>query len=415
MLLSNVQAQQIKPLNIGDTISGNIFNLITENSNNGLSATALNNKLIILDFMNTGCSSCIAALPRLDSLGQEFKKDLTVFVSTPESAVRVNNFTKHNAIAKGISISFITTDTLLERYFPHVYISHIVWINKGKIIAITHSDYVTDKHIKEVLSGVEIRWPVKSDVTNFDYHKSLLTINPETIPETSLPGKIEYTAFFPHLDNITPRFTMVYDSISNTTRVTAINYTLLQLCLKAFGLPPNYELSRVALAKVLEKYCHNTGKQTTNTDWQRQYTYCYETSIKGKLSNDMMQKKLQRDISAQYRLKAFVKDSVVNCWVLQYDSSKQEYPFERFPNYAAALKNNSTSVWSLVYKISHTFFHVPAVNRTSFGSQQYVKFQKVNLNDINAVNNAIAPYGLTFVQTEMKMPVLYLRSNQSLN
>lgn len=359
--------------------------------------------------MNTGCSGCIAALPRMDSLTKLFKSRVSIFVSTPQDPDKVNYFKSHNAIGQKVSLPFITKDTLLEKYFPHVYISHIVWIYKGVVVAITHSDYVSEKNIREVLSGAVIRWPVKRDVTDYDYSSPLFSSNKAAIPEFSLPQHIWYTAFTSHLDNITPRYSIYYDSLSHTTRITAINYSLLQLCLKAFGLPPNYGLSRIAADTALQKYFLKSNDGSTATDWKNQYTFCYETQIEGCPSDSIIQKKLNLDIETQFGITAYSKSKSMDCWVLVYDSSKQKIPFDKFTNYATAKKSNETSIWSLLYRMNHTFYHPPVINKSLFGAQQYIKAKEENLTDITAVNSLLADYGLTFKVVQKEIPILFIK------
>ncbi len=404
--------QKIQPLTIGDTINENVIKLIAAKCNEPSPIHNIEDKLILLDFMNTGCSGCIGALPRMDSLMGIFKNKFIVFVSTPQGLDKVNYFKNHNAIGKKISLPFISKDSALEKYFPHLYISHIVWIYKGKVVAITHSDYVTAKNIRKVLSGAPIQWPVKKDVLNYDYNQTLLIRNPAAIPDFSEPKHTWYTAFTSHLANISPKYTQRYDSATNTTSITVINYTLLKFYQKIFNLPMRFALSRLSIDTSLERFIHKTDINSTRTDWTNSYTFCYETQMEGRPSVEKIKEKMNQDIARQFSITAYIKDTSITCWELLYDSSRQKLPFDKFNYYTTALKNNENSIWGLVYLMNNMLFHVPVINKAVCNLQQYIKVEKVDLTDINAINKMIAPYGFSLKLSQMQMPFLFIHPSK---
>lgn len=125
-------------------------------------------RLLILDFGNTRCSGCIAALPRMDSLQKMFGHQIQLFWVTYEPEVDIQKFWKRSKLTQNNALQTIVEDTLLSAHFKHRLWPHEVWIYKGKVIAITEPEYVDAKNIKKVLSGTAINWPIKNDFYAFD-------------------------------------------------------------------------------------------------------------------------------------------------------------------------------------------------------------------------------------------------------
>lgn len=156
-----------RSLNIGDTLSRSDLATIFQASNlpKNRKTLALNNykdDLIILDFMNSSCSGCIAAIPKLDSLKNKFDK-LKVFMVSSEKIERSLYFFQHNEIARKTKIPMIYGDTILKKLFPHMFISHLVWIKNAKVLAITRTKEVNQENINKVVVGEKINFPIKND------------------------------------------------------------------------------------------------------------------------------------------------------------------------------------------------------------------------------------------------------------
>ncbi len=154
-------AQQIKPITIGDKVPDvaikNIYNYPALQS----MLSAFNNKLLILDFMATNCSSCIKALPAFDALQKKYVDKIQIVLVTNQSAERVKTFLHNHTECK---LPMLSSDTVLSKLFPHTYISHEVWIKDGIVKAITYPEYVNAKNVEAVLAGSLISLPIKNDL-----------------------------------------------------------------------------------------------------------------------------------------------------------------------------------------------------------------------------------------------------------
>ena len=410
----SVHAQDIKPLSIGDTVPNLVLHNVINYKDSVIRLSDFKDKLVILDFMNTGCSSCIAALPPMDSLSKASHGKVHFFLSIPEHANRARAFIQTNPIGKKVLFPVVTADQPLEAYFPHVYISHIVWIYRGTVVAITHSDYVTATHIKEILSGSPVaHWPVKRDVTGYKKGTSILAVNAEAIPEFSFPSHLWYWAFSSHLDNIPAHYSLQYEPKVHETRLTIINRSLFQMFLYAYGLPLDFDLSRTGVTEISELYIHNTGKQLATTDWKAGYTYCIEARMEGRLDSMEVREKLRHALQRQFGIAANYKDTLLTCWQLSEKAPDLLQSFLHYSDDAAARKAGVMSLWQLVNEMNHTMRHVPVQIPKDYGLSYYFKRPAIPLDDLHALNSFLAPYGLEFKERTEKMGVLQLHYDKT--
>src|SRR5699024_6595633 len=132
--------EEIKPLEIGDTIPEALWNLPLQvvNHPEGKDTITLNDyrdkKLIILDFWATWCKSCIEGFPNLSRLKQEYPEEFDVLlvntVQTKDSPNRVQQFLSKykKAYDYKLDLAYQTEDTLFLKLFQHKILPHVVWL-----------------------------------------------------------------------------------------------------------------------------------------------------------------------------------------------------------------------------------------------------------------------------------------------
>lgn len=283
---------------IGNKIPAlNISNVLNHQSGS-LNLDEYNHKLLILDFMGTSCISCLRALPRFDSLQSQFGKRLQVVLVTPEKKERVSAFLKTKRAGQGLCFPVITEDSILEAWFPHQFISHLVWINDGKVVAITGSQYVDDNNIGILLSGRPLHLPRKKDMADYNYSRPLLTFT--QLPEEDETAIKYYSGFRSALPDIPHRFLHTVDSAAGTQRLLIINYSLTEIFLKSYGLPVIYPQKWMQLNVAdTSRFIYDPGK-SYRQEWRSDNSYCYEAVLPISLSAQQYMDKLRSDVSAYF-------------------------------------------------------------------------------------------------------------------
>jgi uncharacterized protein (TIGR03435 family) len=119
----------------------------------GVSWDKLKGKVVVLEFWETSCGPCLAAIPHLNELVDEFRQKPVVFLSvTGENEEHVKAFLKRKPAKGWIAIDDfydVTRTAFGVNAIPTTFIVDA----SGKIAAITHPARLTAEHLNEVLAG----------------------------------------------------------------------------------------------------------------------------------------------------------------------------------------------------------------------------------------------------------------------
>ncbi|SKB62783.1 Thiol-disulfide isomerase or thioredoxin [Parapedobacter luteus] len=299
----------IKPLQIGDAIPEELWNTPLQVANHPegketITLEAYRGKTILLDFLSTGCSGCIKAIPKLEAIGLEFGDSVSILPVTPEKRDRVASFIPANSYVKGTRLPFVVEDRLLKQYFPHLYISHVVWIDaQGVVRATTGTNHVTASTVSEFQSGKALDWPVKTENTPF-FNAPLVTLNAEAnaLPHnTNRP--LYYTVITGYTEGIGPYVATEADSLMGIRRVSYRNRSILDLYYIAIGreFPPTRIIWEVSdPARYAEWKADLTA--ITRSQWARRHALCYERTFPLGASLETIRKQMLADLDAHLNL-----------------------------------------------------------------------------------------------------------------
>ena len=178
--------KDIPQLNIGDSLPNVTIQKILNGAKRTLQIADFRNQLLILDFWDTYCGSCIAAMPKMEKLQQIFGSKLSILLVTWQQEKMVSDFWKRNNYTRDIKLPSVVEDSLLHSYFRHRGVPHEVWIYKGRVIGITDGEHVDEKNIKAVLEGGTPSLPLKYDFyPAYDAAKPVFGLNSAQMGESS--------------------------------------------------------------------------------------------------------------------------------------------------------------------------------------------------------------------------------------
>lgn len=125
----------------------------------------LENKVIILDFFDTGCGTCIETMPKLQKLQEKLKSKLQIIaVGWQDKATLDKLFTTNKLLMENkVNLPVIYSDVYLKERFPHLGVPHVVFLYKGKVQAISSSKVITEEHILALYDKGQIELPLKDD------------------------------------------------------------------------------------------------------------------------------------------------------------------------------------------------------------------------------------------------------------
>jgi thiol-disulfide isomerase/thioredoxin len=141
------QKKEIDPYYIGDRVPDLPLQNIINYQDTAVTLSSFGDKILILDFWNIYCTSCIHMFPLEDSLQAMFPDDVQFILITSDTKEQVGRFlSKYNGMqTKPLSLPVITGDRVLSRLFRFTYIPHYVWLAPNGLILAESSDYFITK------------------------------------------------------------------------------------------------------------------------------------------------------------------------------------------------------------------------------------------------------------------------------
>lgn len=409
--------QTVKALTVGDTVQDLTINNVHNYPSSIIRLSDLKGKLVILDFMSTGCISCMEALLRFDSLYKKYKKQLMFIIISYEPSKNIQRFLIKSPIGKQLKLPIVSDDSILASLFPHVYISHEVWIKDRKVKAITGAEYVTSSNVEQILNDVKVRWPVKRDITDFDYRKHIVHLNEEAIPLSSYPSTVFYSAFTNNMQNISHRFIKEEDSAMQSTCISLINLPVIDLYRYSYdqlSLP----LSNILLTvRDTSRYIYDSNKEYL-ADWTIKNTYCYQIKFPSDLSQKLVKQKMVSDLDFYLGLNCGWKTVAVPCLILiKKQESGNNVSLSGFYNFHTSLQEHSRTITAsyIVYQLNQNLLGIPTLDESGLSENTILDTCILNFSNLDVLNQQINKYGLKLIIATRfrKMLVIKERSSQS--
>lgn len=316
---------KIQSLKVGDRVPDILISKIIRDDKINAKISEFKNQLLILDFFDTFCGSCIDALPKLDSLQKQFGKKIKILPVSYQSENVMKTFFSQNKflIGRKVELPCIVEDRILGSYFKHKLISHEVWIDKGIVKAITGTDYVIAKNIQDVLDGRNINWPVKNDMVNFN-ETELIFVQQKMDQYNTKGSYLKYSGIVGQRDGIDPRkgITTTYDSVNHIYRTSFFNFDIVT-ALKALtylsGIAPKnvtFTPSRLILnVKDKSKYIYDKS-YGIRSDWDREHQLCYEFVNSKPIEEKARLRYVKEDLCLKLGLTVQWTKKIMNCLVL---------------------------------------------------------------------------------------------------
>ncbi len=402
ILLTQVNAQGVV---VGDKCPDLVVNNIIRSPNASFKISDFKGKLLILNFMTTSCYTCMQSLPKFDSLQKIYRGRLQIIPVTYEKREKVEPFFMRNNVARQTSLPVVVEDSILKAHFPHKSIPHEVWINaEGVVTAITNNQYVTPENIDMVLKGKFPRWPVKRDVTGFDYDQPIFAINRDNIPEESLPGFTFHSAFSNYMDGIGRRVKVVKDTLSKTTKISMLNVSMIQMYLNILELPPSFPKSQMILnIKGKENLFYNPDTDYRE-EWNRENAFCYEAVMPIEADKKKYLLKILTDLDLFFNKNARVETRKVKCFVLYGDAANRTADTSQKEQANASRVHFS----GLLYRLNDRFGSVPVINETANTRALQLQISSGSFESFSELKKELERYGISLKEEERELKVFVL-------
>ncbi len=289
----------------------------------------LRGKYIIFDFWSIWCSSCIKAIPKMDSLQKQFGDRLQIILVTKNSKQEVEKLFSRIKTPYP-QLPLVTSDSIFYDLFPHAAEPFHAWINeKGLVKYVTEGYNTTYDHVSKFINNNELNLSrnVKNEQLNLN--------NPFLFPDSSsiVKNLFSYSAIFKgfHEQTVSSGIRVVKgdsDTLPHTVR--ALNTPILPLYLFAFtndiydfeADPLVFRnFNRIIIESKNNENFFMPSDPNKIDEWKKQNLYSYELYYPGAtLSN--LRKLMQGDLNKYLNFSARIELRKINCLVLvRTDSS----------------------------------------------------------------------------------------------
>jgi len=398
---------------VGDHVPDILISKIIRNSKNFARLSDFREKLLILDFWDTFCGSCIEALPKLDLLQKQFGDKIKIMPVSYQSQYVLETFFKTNRLAKGLQLPCVVEDRILGSYFPYLFISHEVWIYKGKVVAITGSDYVTSENINTILKDKEVDWPVKNDLTDFDPFKPIFTQN-QTDQYNTKSKFLRYSGITGQRDGINYRgdnLKQKYDSVGHFYRTAFYNYSIVDAFnMITFNIKPrNFLINSHRLileVKDKSKYIYDR-KYGIRSDWEREHQFCYELVSAIPIEDKKRFQYIHNDLSHILDVHARIETRRVKCLVMVKTKDINNLDSLNKARFTE-VKGQKIAMSAIpVFFLDQTGLYPPALDETGFKGSVVIN----NFQNIKDLGMQLQVYGCDIIEAERDIEVMVITEN----
>lgn len=414
---------QFNELKIGDVVPSHIF--LKDLKNYGVKNPIIDHfkgKLLILDFWSTGCSNCIAAMPKMEALQQRFGDSIQIILINPwESKERIEQRTRQmKSYRPGIGLSslpMVNGDVIWKLLFPHRTVPHHVWIDgTGKVIAITNGYNTTEENISKTLRGAQPALSIKKDLAAYGYNPwkdGIFTVAHSSLLPTFQSGFVRYNAGFGAGNAI------LIDTPSQTYHRMWLNNNIQSFYEYAYAVPGKRNRT---IVEVEDKTMFDKAFQKNNREvYYKNMLYSYQITLTLAEKENLkayVQQDLNRFFGVEKGIVGGLEKRTFSCIALKVKKkgllkSLGEKKSHRYQNDSLIFKNTPfRQVISVLQgKVEDVSKRVFVVDDTGFSDNVDITLTG-DLNDIENLSKQLAYYGIALKMGKRKLEVLVIKEKE---
>lgn len=418
----------IAELKIGDQVPDILIENIINNDKRSIRTSDYKDKLLVLDFWERSCGTCIASMPKLDSLQGVFGDRIKLLSVTWEPEEVITKFFKTNRFLiehkPPVHRASSVGDRALRTYFRYESNPHVVWIYKGKVVAITGYDYINKDNIQTLLDGKSVSWPLKND--SFDPMYPIMQLNGFSTEVMDSPyyGYSVLTGLSNSMGIGLGGIHFKQDSVRNISRLALFNYDIgsaYQVLL--YATKPiftseeivkdpskfpyiNAHPARLAL-EVADLSRLRNDRQEDQAAWNRKNLICYEMEKQGVVDKTVLAKSAVQDLNNRLGLYGRYEKRKVNCLVFV----KTDKPVTDILRQG---KGGMSIPTLAMYQLDMSQKFPPAINETGLGFDVILNLLPDD-GTLAGLRKEMQRHGLDLIEAERKIEVLVISDAKEQN
>ena len=378
-------------------------------------------KLFIIDFWDVACSSCIAAFPKMDSLQKTFNNQIQVILVNRQSRDSTQRFFSKRKKIKIPALPFISGDTIINRYFPHVGEPYHVWVDSAGCVKLTNYDNGTNfKNVAHFLKTGQV--PANALITQR---------NVKSLFNESWDSTLVYFSYISRcIDNGLLRISPDHREAIITSGGCVSAVELYQIAYNERN-QPFYRFNKAGrtILEVKKPSQYNRPVNYPYSEWITLYGYNYHLYLP--LHKDEEKYKIMReDLARYFKLDAKVVSRKVTCLLLTHKGNgktlktKGGEPKDNF----IQTDNYSTTPDSLRYYINKPYegfsrrlagmienkFKLPFIDSTNMTGNVDVIItgSTFDRKDLPSLKKELKQYGLILAEKEILIEALVIKDRE---
>lgn len=318
------QIDRSQELKIGQVMPDMPVQPVLNYKQSNIDIKSFRDKVVILDFFDTFCTNCIAAMPKLQKLQNELGDKLQVILVTWQDQKTIDKFYQTNSFLREnkVKLPTIYSADLLRSYFPHKGVPHTAWLHRNKVQAITYSDFVKAENITALYTNGAIQLPEKSD-----FNDGLSSVV-NAVSQDKEIGSVRITGYLDGVERTGIQINV--DSITGLQKTTFYNMDILGAYTAVWSKikKPTFLLKDERIIwKVQDssQYKYFKSKEGIN-EWLFKNSITYERYDKIKRSEAEQAKIILDDLNAFFGLNVYWTSKVLPCLVIKHVKNKHKDP-----------------------------------------------------------------------------------------
>ncbi|MBE9599946.1 TlpA disulfide reductase family protein [Pedobacter sp. MC2016-24] len=374
-------------------------------------------KVVILDFWATWCSPCIAMIPKIEALQNQFDGKVQFLSVGYESTNHIVEFLKklEKQTGKNVTLPQITNDKILVKLFPHQTLPHCVWIGAdGTVQAISDPSDVNEENIRKILTTKSLQVRTKQE-TNRTYD----ALRPLFFGESNDNNLLLRSQLSGYIDGLGRG---IYKDVQtklpqNLKRITARNLSMTELFRLAYRKEQKEMIIEVKDLAALEPDKNSIKNSMEFMDWVKNGNgYCYELQLPESRSKDafmIMQSQLQTYFP---KYKIGLEHRKVKCLALIRTTTDDKIltkggePMVNLDKFGCNFRSCFLSVFIDRLQIPLQSSPLPVIDATNYKNMVDIKLD-CNMTDLKELNEALIPYGLRFDEIFSDLEMVVIKDN----
>lgn len=417
--------ERLNPISIGDKVPDFTFKNLINHSAPTLNIKDFKGKILILDFWDSYCTSCVASWPKLIKLQEEFKDKVKIILVNPgqkDSLVRsvINRQERIHNYKMNLTVAY--DDKKIKELFPYESVPHVIFIDpSGTVKYVTYGFSINSTTIAGLIAGKEqnVALKVTEDVY-IDCDKPLY-IDGNVGKNDSGKNIVWNTVITPY----SPDILSLTSFGSNREKAISMayfgNYDVKSMLAILYGNNDNLSQavrdSRIQFRDLdSSKLVRRINGNTIVDNW---YTYQFITNKY--MPEKLLRSKILTDLEQYFGLTTHMEQQKRQCIVLTIDPTKLNT--YKDGDMISGISENGIDVNSITVTelIDGLTFNVPAFYKTSYPVVDEtnftyrlgkIKIQADGVMDYEMIKQELSAHGLKLSIQEREVDILVISTKR---